>query len=92
MKMDELKRAKEFIKGKIVLDLEDSSSVADWFGKQVLFKEKIETPEQRFAKFEQVKRAQIRQLARNLFKRQQLNLAVIGPFKSEQQFVKLLKI
>jgi len=41
----ELKSAKDFLKGKLVLELEDSENVADWFGKQQLLLNKILTPE-----------------------------------------------
>jgi predicted Zn-dependent peptidase len=89
---EELKRSKEFLKGKIILDLEDSSSVADWFGKQLLFKDKVETPDERFARFAKVTRADVQQVAKHLFRKANLNLAVIGPFKGSKRFVKLLNI
>ncbi len=87
----ELSSAKEFLKGKLVLGLEDSENVADWFGKQQLLLNKIYTPEQKLKKIFDVKKEQIQEVAKDLFKEQKLNLAMIGPFKDKGEFKKLLK-
>src|SRR3989338_5368302 len=47
---EELMRAKEYIKGKLVLHLEESSSLADWYGRQQVLKGFADTPEERIAK------------------------------------------
>ena len=88
----ELADAKNFLKGKLVLELEDSESVADWYGKQQLLLNKIYTPEERLKKIFAVSQMQIKKVARQLFQQKQLNLALIGPFKKKGKFEKLLKI
>lgn len=87
----ELKNAKEFLKGKLVLELEDSESVADWYGKQDLLLNKISTPAERLKKIFAINQDQIKCVAQDLIKEEKLNLAIIGPFKRKEEFKKLLK-
>jgi len=44
VKVEELIKAKEFIKGRLILDLEDSMDVAALYGIQALLQKKIWTP------------------------------------------------
>ena len=88
---EELKKAKEFIKGKSILALEDNQVRLDWFLDRTAFHPKIETPDQVFKKIDRVTAEDVRQLARQLFRKNIMSLAVIGPYKDEQRFVKLLK-
>jgi len=88
----ELESAKEFLKGKLVLDLEDSENVADWYGKQELLLNKIYTPEEKIKKVFAVKKEQIKKIAQELIQEQKLNLVLIGPFKQKEKFRKLLKL
>lgn len=78
---DELKRAKELIKGRLLLSLEDSSSVATFFGTKKLLQNQVETPEEVIKKIEKVDVDEITTLAKELFTKKALNLALIGPFK-----------
>lgn len=87
----ELLSAKNFLKGKLILDLEDCESFADWFGKQELLSKKILKPEDKIKKIFDVKLEQVKQVAEELFKSQKLNLALIGPFKDKDKFKSLLK-
>jgi len=89
---EELKSAKEFLKGKLILDLEDSENVADWFGKQELLLGRIYTPEEKIKKVMAVTDRQIKKTAQELFRQSKLNLAIIGPFKNKSEFLKLLKL
>lgn len=87
----ELKMAKDYLRGKLVLALEDSESVADWYGKQLALQKKISTPVQRLKKITAVTSAQIKKVAEEIFKEEKLNLALIGPFKSKSDLLRLLK-
>ncbi len=87
----ELKAAKEYLKGKLVLALEDSESVADWYGKQWTLQKKILTPQQRLKKVMAVSQSQVQNAAKTIFKANYLNLALIGPFKDKSELKKLLK-
>lgn len=89
---NELRQAKEFIKGKTILALEDSSVIADYYGKQELFKEKILTPNEVFQLYEKVTREDIQKVARDLFTPGKLNLALIGPFEDAKEFQGIEKL
>ncbi|OGY23248.1 MAG: hypothetical protein A2172_02655 [Candidatus Woykebacteria bacterium RBG_13_40_15] len=89
---DELKKAKEYIKGKIVLELEDSREVASMFGLQQLLENKIRTPEEIMENVERVSADNVKSTASDIFRDSKLNLAIIGPYKEEGEFVKILKL
>jgi predicted Zn-dependent peptidase len=88
----ELKQAKEFLRGKIVLTLEDSSNLADWFAKQELLQNKILTPEEKLRLFDRVTVGDIKKIAREVLRKEFVNLALIGPYKDESRFLKLLNL
>jgi len=87
----ELKKAKDYIKGKTTLLLESSEAQASFYADQELLENKILTPEEIFKKIDQVKVSDILKVAKDIFQPQKLNLALIGPFKEKEKFEKLLK-
>mgnify|MGYP001602510960 CR=1 FL=1 len=95
----ELKKAKEFLKGHLVLELEDSRAVAGFFGSQELLEKKIDTPEEVIEKINEVTIDQVRNVAKRYLVSKGLNLAAIGNFNpstrsglgSGQKFEKLLR-
>ncbi len=89
---DELTKAKDYMRGKMVLTLEDTANLADWFAKQEILQNKICTPEQRLAQLEKVTLAQVKAVANEVFQLNKLNLAVIGPFKKAEYFKKLFDL
>lgn len=88
---EELRRAKDFARGKMVLALEDSFRVASYYTGQELLRKEIETPEEALEKIEKVTKEDIQRVARDIFVDQKLNLAVIGPFEDKKKFDSLLK-
>lgn len=89
---EELKKAKEYIKGKMTLLLEVSDAKASFYGVQELIENKILTPREIYAKIDKVRAEDVLKLAKDIFQPQKLNLALIGPFKDKAKFQKLLKI
>ncbi len=89
---EELTRAKEYIKGKTVMGLEESSALADFFAKQELLQRRIETPEEKLAKIAVVSREDVRKVAREIFRDDHLSAALIGPFKDQTRFLKILHL
>jgi len=87
----ELKRAKEYIKGKTSLSLEASDARASFYAAQELLENRILTPEEIFRKIDRISQEDILELASEIFKPERLNLALIGPFKNKEKFQKLLK-
>jgi len=79
----ELEDAKNTIKGRTVLSLEESNDLAGWFAKQELFQEKMETPEERFKKLDAVRASDVLRVAREIIRPARMAAAVIGPFKDE---------
>ncbi len=89
----ELQKAKDYIKGKMVMGLESSESVASFLIEQEIEKNEIETPTQIFEKIDKVSAEDILRVARDIFVPEKLNLAVIGPHKNNNgKLEKLLKL
>jgi predicted Zn-dependent peptidase len=88
---EELKRAKENLKGKLYLGLEESFAVADFLAEQELFWHKMEDAEKMVADYEKVTAEDIQNLAKELFVPANLNLAMIAPFENNEKFQKILE-
>lgn len=88
----ELKKTKEFLKGHIILGMEDSAAVAEWFGRQEILIGQAKTPEQKITEVMKVSKSQVDAVARKIFQTNKINLALIGPYKDDKKFKKLLKI
>ncbi len=86
----ELTKAKEFMKGKIILRLEDSEEYAHLMGKQALLYPKIESVDAILKKIDAVTADDVLRLARELFQEEKFRLALIGPFEDPAHFEKLL--
>ncbi len=86
----ELQKAKDHLKGTTALSLEPSEVKATFYGMQELLEKHSITPEQLHAKIKAVTAAQVQKVAQALFVPQNLNLVVVGPFKDEALFEKLL--
>lgn len=89
---EELKKAKEFLKGHLVLDLEDSRSVAGFYAHQELLEDKIENPDDVVAEIEKVTKDDVQAVGKEFFKAETLNLALIGNFADGQKLESLLKL
>lgn len=88
----ELKKAKDSIKGKIALTLETSDANAFFYSGQELLERKILAPKEIFEKIDKVSANDILKVARDIFRPDKLNLALIGPFKDKTKFQKILKL
>jgi predicted Zn-dependent peptidase len=89
---EEVKKAKEFLKGHMVLELEDSRAVAGFFASQELLEKKIETPEEVIEKINKVSLEEVQDVAKRYFVSRGLNLAAIGNFPNGQRFEKMLEL
>ncbi|MSR85618.1 insulinase family protein [Candidatus Uhrbacteria bacterium] len=87
---EELQRAKDYLRGKLVLAFEDSSSQADWYGKMWLFEHAVVTPEERLQQIDRVTPEDIQTVAKLIFRKQNMASAVIGPFKNAKQVKQLI--
>ena len=88
---EELSRAKENMKGHLYLGLEESLSVAEFLGEQELLWQKIEDPDVLVAQMAKVTKEDVKKLANDIMKPENLNLAIVGPFENKEKFEELLK-
>lgn len=87
---EELRKAKEYIKGHFVLELEDTRSVSVYYATDWLLEKKLENPDEIIKKVEAVTLKEVVDAA-NEFLTRPLNLAIIGDFKEEKRFKDLIK-
>lgn len=88
----ELKKAKDYIKGRSVMGLEASDEVAMFFIDQEVRKGKIMTLPEIFAHIDKITEVDILRVAKDIFQDKKLNLAVIGPHKDSRKLQNILKI
>lgn len=79
---EELANAKDCIKGQLMLRLENTQALAGFYGRQSVLTGRLRSPQEYLAMVNQVRREDIRRLARNLLELQRLNIASIGPQSS----------
>jgi predicted Zn-dependent peptidase len=89
---DELNRAKEYWKGRMLLRLEDTRSISSWLGAQEVLLGQILEVDDVLERVDAVQTADLARLARRLFVPEKLSLAVIGPYRSEDRFLKQLQM
>jgi predicted Zn-dependent peptidase len=87
----ELKKAKSYLKGKMVLSLEDSEEFAHLLAKYELLHGTVRDPEEIMKLIDKVTVEDVRRVAEDLFKADKMKLAVIGPYDDRERFLKLLK-
>ncbi len=86
----EIVKAKEYVKGHVALGLENTKAINSFLGVQQLKLGRIRTPQEVYDKIDSVTRDQILRVASKLYKPQNLSLAVIGPYKSDVEFGKII--
>lgn len=82
----ELEKAREYSKGRIMLRMEDTRSVAMWQGGQELLLDRVSSVEEVVSAIEGVTLEDVNRVAGELVDEKRLNLAVVGPFRSERRF------
>ncbi len=88
---DELRKAKEYIKGKLTLVMENSAARAQWAAKQFLFERSLESLKDFVARLERVRSSDLRRAAQDVLAFQRASLALIGPFKQAKPWQKLIE-
>lgn len=87
---DELKKAKEMIRGRLALRQESTNFLAEHFGTNFVLDRELETFEEILKKVDAVSAEDIKKVAGELFKTERYNLQLIGPFKTTTKFDKIL--
>lgn len=97
---EELKKAKEYLKGHLVLELEDSRSVSIYYATQQILEKEIRNPDETLKNIDKVTIKDVERVAKKYLSKKTLNFAVIGNFgktkkdenDNRQKFEKLLKL
>jgi len=86
----EFRKAKNYLKGKFVLGIEDTRGLIMFAARREAVEDGYWEPAKALAAIEAVTIEDVRRVAKQLFDRQSLNLAVVGPFEDEARFEALL--
>jgi predicted Zn-dependent peptidase len=86
----ELRKAKELIKGRLQLRMEDTRAVTSWLGTQELLRSEILTVDDVLDVIERVTLDDLSRVANDILVPDRMSVAVVGPYRSEARFAKLL--
>ncbi|HWQ60385.1 MAG TPA: pitrilysin family protein [Candidatus Fimivivens sp.] len=76
---DELRKAKEYIKGGLAMGLEGSDEVVEYLVSQEILKSEIVLPKDKVRAIEKVTADDVLRVAQDIFRNDRLNLAIVGP-------------
>ena len=85
-------KCKEFLKGRLMLRMEDSRNVAHWIGTQELLTGHIDTIEETVRRIDSVTPEQVMAIARKTLVTSKLNLAIVGPEGDYTSLTETLKL
>jgi predicted Zn-dependent peptidase len=88
----ELRRARDYVIGQTDLSLESTDNQMNWIGEQLLGYGKITTAVNYKRRLEKVTPVQIRSVARDFFRPDRMNLALISPLKSTAGFANVFRL
>jgi predicted Zn-dependent peptidase len=89
---DELEKARNFAKGRLVLSLEDPKGMISFGLRDEVLEGKLREPDEVLAALDKVTVEDLQRVARDIIRQDRLNLAVIGPFDEPERFQKLLEL
>lgn len=89
---EELNKAREYLKGRLVLGLEDSFSRASWVAYQAMFMDRIKTPEEVLRAYDAVTAEDVQTMAQQLLQPTAYCLAAVGPFGRDETLGRLLTL
>ncbi len=87
----ELRKAKNFLKGRFVLGVEDPRGLIMYGVRKEAVENELTEPQQTLDGIEAVTLDDVVRVSRDILVRDTLNLAVLGPFDDEQHFLELLQ-
>jgi predicted Zn-dependent peptidase len=89
---EELHKARELAKGRMLLRMEDTRSVSGWLGAQEILTGEILSPDEVVERLEAVQPDDVRRVLRGILRSDKLNLAIVGPHRSDRRFLPLLDL
>jgi len=84
LKDEEVKKAKEMVKGRLILSLEDTHDLASFVGRKLIFEGKIVEPQEVIKKIDVITKEEIIDLAKKLFVKEKFNLALLSPITEDK--------
>ena len=87
----ELRRARDYVLGQFDLSLESTENQMMWLGEQLLGYGKTTSPAETKRRLGKVTAGEIRAVARDFFRPERLNLALVSPLKSDRSLKQLLR-
>jgi len=84
LKDEEIKKAKEMVKGRLILSLEDTHDLAAFVGRKLMFQGKIIEPREIIKKIDSISKKEIVDLAKEIFVKEKLNFALLGPLTEDR--------
>lgn len=87
----ELKKALDLITGRLAIQLESSDDVANWYGRQVILRNQLITPEEYLKQVKKISSLDLQRVAKKIFRSNRLNLALIGPRLKKDNLQKIIK-
>ena len=87
----ELNKAREYSKGRLLLRMEDTRAVASWLGAQELLQDRVRTPDEVVALLDAVTTSDIARVANDLLDDEKIRLAVVGPRGGTKTLTGLLR-
>ncbi len=86
----ELKKAKDYLKGRSAIKLETSDSLAKFYGMAELFENKTHSVEDVFNQIDKVTTNDILKVAKQVFTPENINLSLVGPRKTKKELEEIL--
>jgi len=86
----ELRRARDYVFGQLDLSLENTENQMTWLGEQYLGYGKIVSPEEVKKNLAEISPSEIRAIAREFFRPENINLALVSPLKHARGLDKIL--
>jgi predicted Zn-dependent peptidase len=83
---EELARAKEVSKGRLLLRMEESRAVASSIGIQELLKNQVTTVDEMVAQIDAVTMADVARVAGRAIRPEKLAVAIVGPVRGSARF------
>ncbi len=87
---EEVTKAREFIKGRLQLRMEDTRAVASWLGGQELLRNQILTVDDVVRIVDAIDADEMRRVARDVYQRDRMVLALVGPPRRTERLEALL--
>jgi predicted Zn-dependent peptidase len=90
--VEELKKAKDYMTGHLYLGLESSDSLVEFYGGQEVMREKLKSPQEVEKEIQKITAGDIQKLAKQIFKNEALNMALIGNIQNEAEIKKIFSL